>query len=288
FQEKGERLQQLLEQCGEYEHWSVEKLEARRKEYESKIEEILQGMTREDLEEKAESMRREADDLRAELVKEHPDLKNRIDVERISIEKEKLAEIIMEWEEKITGLKAQVELQSSQAEKREALLKERETLKEERRKKNIQMKADKIAQDVITLVYQDLKEKFAPELERRAEKMWGRITQGRYEDITVRREDLDVLIRVPEKKEPVSVDVLSQGTRDQLYLSLRIALSELLSGDKNPPLLFDEAFYTFDDDRLQEALMVLREISQTTQIIVFTHDKGYSEHGYAIPLKKVG
>ncbi len=288
FQEKGERLQQLLEQCGEYEHWTIEKLEARRKEYESKIEEILEGMTREDLEEKAESKRREADDLRAELVKEHPDLKDRIDVERISIEKEKLAEIIMEWEEKITGLKAQVELQSSQAEKREALLKELETLKEERKKKNIQMKADKIAHDVITLVYQDLKEKFAPELERRAEKMWGRITQGRYEDITVRREDLDVLIRVPEKEEPVSVDVLSQGTRDQLYLSLRIALSELLSGDKNPPLLFDEAFYTFDDDRLQEALMVLREISQTTQIIVFTHDKGYSEHGYAIPLKKVG
>ena len=288
FQEKGERLQQLLEQCGEYEHWSIEKLEARRKEYESKIEEILQGMTREDLEEKAESKRREADDLRAELVKNHPDLKDRIDVERISIEKEKLAEIIMEWEEKIAGLKAQVELQSSQAEKREALLKERETSKEERRKKNIQMKADKIAHDVITLVYQDLKEKFAPELEHRAEKMWGRITQRRYEDITVRREDLDVLIRVPEKEEPVSVDVLSQGTRDQLYLSLRIALSELLSGDKNPPLLFDEAFYTFDDDRLQEALMVLREISQTTQIIVFTHDKGYSEHGYAIPLKKVG
>jgi DNA repair exonuclease SbcCD ATPase subunit len=288
FQEKGERLQQLLEQCGEYEHWSVEKLEDRRKEYESKIEEILKGMTREDMEEKAESKRREADDLRANLVKEHPDLKDRIDVERISIEKEKLAEIIVEWEEKIAGLKAQVELQSSQAEKREALIKELETLKEERKEKNLQMKADKIAHDVITLVYQDLKEKFAPELERRAEKIWGRITQGRYLDITVRREDLDVLIQVPEKEEPITVDVLSQGTRDQLYLSLRIALSELLSGDKNPPLLFDEAFYTFDDDRLQEALIVLREISQTTQIIVFTHDKAYAEHGYAIPLKKLG
>jgi uncharacterized protein YhaN len=148
------------------------------------------------------------------------------------------------------------------------------------------MKADKIAHDIITLVYEDLKEIFAPELESRARALLERITQNRYKEIIVRKEDLGVLVIPPEKSDPVEVDVLSQGTKDQLYLSLRIALSELLSGDKNPPLLFDEAFHTFDDDRLQETLTVLKEIGETTQVVVFTHEKSYAEYGNSIPLMK--
>lgn len=286
FQEKGERLRHLLEECGEYENWSIDMLEARKKEYESKIEETLRGVTREELEREIELRRREADSTRAALVKDYPDLKERKDTERIQIEKQKLAEIIMEWREKISGLEAQIELLSSRAKKRKVLAEELEKLEKERKEKIIQMRADEIAHDVITLVYHDLKEEFAPELERRAEALLSRITQGRYQDITIRREDLDVQVKVPEKGESVDVDVLSQGTRDQLYLSLRIALSELLSGDKNPPLLFDEAFYTFDEDRLKETLRVLEEIAHTTQVIVFTHDESYAHYGNPIPLKK--
>ena len=285
FQEKGERLQSLMQQCGEYENWSVEMLEDKRKEYESKIQEILGEMTREELEENIRTKRGETDNSRAELVKNHPDLKERKDVERISIEKEKLAEIIVEWQEKITGLKAQVELLSSRAKKREILAEELRKLKKEREEKTLLMKADKIARDVISLVYLDLKEKFAPELEHRAERLLSRITQERYQDIIVRKEDLEVLVKSPDKNKPVDVEVLSQGTKDQLYLSLRIALSELLSGDKNPPLMFDEAFYTFDEDRLQETLKVLQEISRSTQVIVFTHDETYAAYGHPVPLK---
>lgn len=285
FQEKGERLQNLMQQCGEYENWSAEMLEDKRKGYESKIQEILGEMTREELEENIRTKREETDNLRAKLVKNHPELKERKDIERISIEKEKLAEIIVEWQEKITGLKAQVELLSSRTKKRETLTEELRKLRKEREEKTLLMKADRIARDVISLVYLDLKEKFAPELEHRAERLLSRITQERYQDIIVRKEDLEVLVKSPEKNKPVDVEVLSQGTKDQLYLSLRIALSELLSGDKNPPLMFDEAFYTFDEDRLQETLKVLQEISRTTQVIVFTHDESYAAYGHPVPLK---
>ena len=288
FQEKGEKLQHFLDQCGEYENWTVDMLEARKKEYESRIEEILNGMTRGELEEKIALMRCEADDLRAALVKEHPDLKEREDVERISIEKEKLAEIIEEWKEKIAGLKAQIELLSSQAERRKVAAATLHKLKKEREERELQMKADEIARDVITLVYQKVKEQFAPELEERAQALLARITQGRYQKISVRKEDLRILVKTPEKSGPVDVDVLSQGTRDQVYLSVRIALSELLSGDRSPPLLFDEAFSTFDEDRLKETLVILKEIAETTQVIVFTHDTSYAQYGHPIPLKKRG
>jgi DNA repair exonuclease SbcCD ATPase subunit len=285
FQQKGEQLSRLIGQCREYENWTVEMLEARKKEYESKIKKTLQGMSKEELVRDVEMKRKEADDLRADLVKTYADLKERKDIERVSIEKEKLAEIIIEWKEKITGLKAQMELISEKVEKREYLTKELSELKKKREENLNRKKADEIAYNAISLVYQELKEKFAPELKRRTETLLSRITQKRYEDITVTKEDLDVLVKVPEKRKPVSVEVLSQGTRDQLYLCLRIALSELLSGDRNPPLLFDEAFYTFDEDRLKETFEVLKEIAQTTQVIVFTHDESYAEYGNSIRLE---
>ncbi len=286
FRERGERLKRLTEQLGEFENWPVDMMESKRKEYESKVEEILQEMTREELEQKMLAKREEADIFRASLVKEHPDLKNREDIERISIEKEKLAEIITEWEEKIAGMRARAELLSSETEKQKSLLEELAKSKEEIKEKTQQMKADRIARDIITLVYKDLKEKFAPELEKRAEILLSRITQGKYQKIVVDEDDLDVLVKVPEKRNPVNVDVLSQGTRDQLYLSLRIALSELLSGDKHLPLVFDEAFYTFDQDRLREAFEVLKDIAQTTQVVVFTHDESYTQYGHPIPLRR--
>ncbi len=286
FQEKGEQLKELMEQCTEYENWTIDMLEARRKEYESKIDGLLQGRSKESLKEIVQAKQREADELRAKLSLNYSELRDRKDVERISIEKEKLSEIIAEWKEKIAGLKARLELLSSRVQKRGALMQELEKLRREKEEKTLQMKADEIAQDVIALVYRELKEKFAPELEQRAGVFLSRITKGRYANIVVKKDDLDVLVKVPEKHGPVNVEVLSQGTRDQLYLSLRIALSELLSGDKNPPLLFDEAFYTFDDERLRETLIILREIAKTTQVIVFTHDESYAQYGHPIPLKR--
>ncbi|MGD2249067.1 MAG: AAA family ATPase [Candidatus Methanofastidiosia archaeon] len=287
FQRKGERLQRLIEECKEYENWTAEMLEDRQKKYEYKIEKILDGITKQDLKQKIEEKRKDADELRAKLVRNYPDLKDKKDTERILIEKVKLAEIISEWEEKIEGLNAKIELISTKVEQREELIKELEHLKIEKDQHIKQMNADKTANNIISAVYNELKEKFVPELEKRAETLLDRITQGRYTDIVVKKDNLDVLIHAPEKETPVDIDVLSQGTRDQLYLCLRIALSELLTGGKNPPLLFDEAFYTFDEDRLRETLQVLQEIAKTTQVIVFTHDESYAEYGHGIELKKI-
>lgn len=286
FQRKGDQLKRLIDECKEYENWTAEMLEDRRKRYEYEIEKILDGITKQELKQEIEKKRKEADTLRAKLVRHHPDLKDKRDTERILIEKEKLAEIITEWEEKIQGLKAQIELISSKVEKREELIDELEQLKIKKEKNKKQINADKTAHNIISAVYNELKEKFVPELEKRAETLLNRITQGRYTDIEVKKDNLDLLIHAPEKDTPVNIEVLSQGTRDQLYLCLRIALSELLTGGKNPPLLFDEAFYTFDEDRLKETLHVLQEIASTTQIIVFTHDESYAHYGYGIPLQK--
>ena len=55
---------------------------------------------------------------------------------------------------------------------------------------------------------------------------------------------------------------------DQLYLSLRLAVAEELIPDV--PLVLDDAFVRFDDNRLKTALEILQEEASSKQVILFT------------------
>ena len=60
----------------------------------------------------------------------------------------------------------------------------------------------------------------------------------------------------------------SDGTMDQLYLALRLAVAEELT--PNAPLILDDALVRFDDSRLKAALDILEDISREKQVILFT------------------
>ncbi|AUX47021.1 hypothetical protein SOCE26_085320 [Sorangium cellulosum] len=70
----------------------------------------------------------------------------------------------------------------------------------------------------------------------------------------------------------VDVSGLSDGTRDQLYLALRLASLEHHARAGEPmPLILDDLLIHFDDDRARAALAVLGEMTATTQVLFFTH-----------------
>jgi uncharacterized protein YhaN len=112
-----------------------------------------------------------------------------------------------------------------------------------------------------------------PLLERAAV-LFPRLTLERYRGLEVALDDKDqpVLTCVRSDDKRVRVDGLSDGTRDQLYLALRVASIERYL-DKNPPmpLVLDDAFVHFDDARATAALGVLGELCQRTQVLFFTH-----------------
>ena len=60
----------------------------------------------------------------------------------------------------------------------------------------------------------------------------------------------------------------SDGTVDQLYLALRLAVAEELT--PGAPLILDDALVRFDDDRLKNAMEVLEEAGKNRQVIVFS------------------
>jgi DNA repair exonuclease SbcCD ATPase subunit len=103
----------------------------------------------------------------------------------------------------------------------------------------------------------------------------ARITDGRYHRVKVDDRTLDIQVFAPEKQNWVDVSELSQGTVDQIYLAARLGLVRLVTGDRRPPLVFDDPFVTFDDTRAVRALDVLRDLAHDFQVIYLTCSDRY-------------
>lgn len=70
----------------------------------------------------------------------------------------------------------------------------------------------------------------------------------------------------------VGVEGLSEGTRDQLYLALRLAALDMHVEQGRPlPFIADDLFINFDDDRAAAGLKALGDLSRKTQVIFLTH-----------------
>ena len=67
---------------------------------------------------------------------------------------------------------------------------------------------------------------------------------------------------------------LSEATRDQLFLSLRVAAIERFCRENEPlPFIADDLFMTSDEERVLPLLHILAELGRTTQVIAFTHHR---------------
>ena len=124
-----------------------------------------------------------------------------------------------------------------------------------------------LALDTLAEASAQLQRRFAPTISRRAQALFSRMTGGRYDRLTL-SEDLSLMAGAQSEATLRSPLWRSDGTADQLYLSLRLALSEALA--PNAPLILDDALVRFDDCRLQKALEVLQELSQSRQILLFS------------------
>jgi uncharacterized protein YhaN len=74
--------------------------------------------------------------------------------------------------------------------------------------------------------------------------------------------------------ENVALAGMSDGTRDQLYLALRLASMELYARDHEPiPFILDDILVKFDNARAIAAIRALAELARHTQVLLFTHHK---------------
>lgn len=124
-----------------------------------------------------------------------------------------------------------------------------------------------LALETMTELSGTIRDSFGLYLNKTASELVSGITDGIYSSMSV-DENLNVFMNTKTRLVPVSQ--VSSGTMDQVYLALRLAAARLIQPDgERFPLIFDDSFVLYDDERLKSALHWLYE-SFPEQIILFT------------------
>ena len=131
--------------------------------------------------------------------------------------------------------------------------------------------------DALSLAISTLKEadsemqsRFSPELGRVAAKYMSLVTGGRYSELMLSR-DFSAKTRTQDDIVARDAEYLSSGTLDLMYLAVRLAVCKLaLPEGESCPLIIDDALVNLDNDRLSQAMKLLREIATERQVILFT------------------
>ena len=151
-----------------------------------------------------------------------------------------------------------------------ALAARREALEEELARRRAEHLAISTALDALKAADARMQERFSPALNRQAGAWMEKLTGGRYASVSLSRE-LEASAARPEEVLPRRALALSQGTADQLYLAVRLAVSQLCLPQEDPaPLVLDDALASFDDERLGLALDCLARLGEERQILLFT------------------
>jgi AAA domain len=99
------------------------------------------------------------------------------------------------------------------------------------------------------------------------------ITNQRYQQVWVNPSDLSMHVCAQDSDAQIRVEDLSQGTREQIYVALRTVLAKALSPKAEAvPLFFDDPFVSADDARCTALLDTFRELSKSTQVVLFSHE----------------
>jgi uncharacterized protein YhaN len=112
---------------------------------------------------------------------------------------------------------------------------------------------------------------------RRASGLFRNLTLDKFTGLEIDHDsDEKPVLRARRANNGASVPIegLSDGTRDQLFLTLRLAgIEELLSKGTVLPFVADDLFVNFDDDRALAGLRVMADLATRTQVLFFTHHR---------------
>jgi len=124
----------------------------------------------------------------------------------------------------------------------------------------------------------EIQRSLAPVLADGLARRLPQLTHRRYSQAWVDPEDLSMHVAAPNSTRQVPVDHLSQGTQEQIYVCLRMVLAQALSPKgEQLPLIFDDPTVNSDDRRCHALLDTLLELSETSQIVIFSHERRVAE-----------
>ena len=123
-----------------------------------------------------------------------------------------------------------------------------------------------------------------------AARYFSELTRGSFSGL---RADIDnsgkpILVGVYPDDSVKTVEEMSSGTRDQLYLALRLATLEWRLEKHEPmPFIADDILVNFDDARAEATLKALASLAEKNQVIIFSHHQQIVESAKALKLKNL-
>ena len=124
-----------------------------------------------------------------------------------------------------------------------------------------------LAMDTLTHAADELQRRFAPRIASRAQELFQQMTGGRYDRLQL-NQDLSLNAAAQGENALQAARWRSDGTVDQLYLALRLAVAGELTPEA--PLVLDDALVRFDDTRMAAAMALLQKEADSKQVILFT------------------
>lgn len=188
--------------------------------------------------------------------------------EEIDEELKKYSQNLIESEKKIKVLEGEIKLSLKGFRDINIVEEELFDLKEKRGFLEKNLKAIDIAIEGLEKVDRDIKEKFAPEVNKYIGQIFNELTGGRYKKVIL-KEDYSLEI---EGERWFESKFLSGGAKDQIYLALRLAFIKIIFKEVKTPIIFDEIFLQYDDIRREIAIKYLSDKIKN-QKIIFTCQK---------------
>lgn len=121
----------------------------------------------------------------------------------------------------------------------------------------------KKTKEILEKSYQDMKNSVTPKFNQEFSKNIEMFSNGKYKEISI-NDGLFITLGNGEKK---PIDKLSTGTIEQIYLALRLSVINEISNEKLP-IILDEAFAYYDNDRMEETLKYLYSLDN--QVIILS------------------
>lgn len=135
----------------------------------------------------------------------------------------------------------------------------------------------KVAEDMLKQAKDTYQKKYLFDVIERMEQFFMEITAGKYEHIFAPSENKSFSVQ-SNKGHRFTVEQLSRGTIEQLYVSLKLAIGETISDEHRVPFMIDDAFVHFDEHRLSRMTRIIKNIAKGKQILLFTCKQEVIEH----------
>ena len=135
-----------------------------------------------------------------------------------------------------------------------------------------EIRSIELAAETIESLSVSAQESVGEALKNRISEIFCTMTRGKYKKVSI---DEELKIDLFTETRHVPLFMASQGTIEQVYLALRIAVGDIFCGDEPMPLLLDEVFAMYDEERMTETLRWLYK--EKEQIIIFTCNRREAE-----------